>query len=60
MEQLMSIEIVKDKAISSETSSFYTVKVNGEVLLECLSAEEVKELSIRDIVELMQEFYWNK
>ena len=33
----------------------YTVKVNGEIILECLSPKELKELSLEEIVKIYKE-----
>lgn len=48
----MTIEIIKDEAISTAKTEFFFVKVNGDILLECMSAEEVEALTIKEITEL--------
>lgn len=44
----MKIEIVK------ETFFGYTLLVDGEVLMECLSEDEVDELTIKEIKRLVE------
>ena len=46
----MKIEITKDSVIK-----LYTVSVDGNVILECLSAKEVDELTIAEIRRLADE-----
>lgn len=45
----MKIEIYEDAFFG------YTVQVNGETILECLSLKEVKELTIDEIIKLYNE-----
>lgn len=47
----MTIKIVRDRAISTPEADFYTVYFEAEVAFECLSKEEVRELTIADIVD---------
>ncbi len=44
----LNIEYVLDKDID-----LYYVKVNGEILLECLALDEVKALTIGEILSLL-------
>lgn len=44
---------MKIEIFYSETCG-YTVEVDGETLLECLSEEEVNELSTKEIMQLMK------
>lgn len=37
------IEVVKDDDISIAATDFYTIYVNGEVLLECVAYQDVGE-----------------
>ena len=48
----MTIEIIKDKAISTATTEFFIVKVDGDIILECMTAEEVEALTIKEIKEM--------
>ena len=47
----MTIKIVRDRAISTPEADFYTVLLEDEVVFECLSKEETRNLSIADIVD---------
>lgn len=51
----MNIEIIKDEQISTETTDFYFVKVNGETVLECLNESELKQVTIGDILRFYNE-----
>lgn len=51
----LTIEIIKDEAISTERTDFFFVKVNGEVFLECMNQEEVETLTIGGIAKLWEE-----
>lgn len=46
----MEIELVKDQLFG------WTVLVDGEVLLECMSDKEVEELTIKEIRTLANRF----
>ena len=35
----------------------YTVQVNGETILECLSSKELKELTVGELIDLYNEFH---
>lgn len=48
----MNIEIVKDNKISTPRTNFYTVYLNGEIVLECLSESEMQSLTIKDIMDI--------
>ena len=43
----MNIEIIK-------LSEGYTVKVDGEIVFECLGEEEIEELTIKEIKEILE------
>lgn len=45
----MEIKIIKDSRLG------YVITVDGETLLECLGEQEVKELTIGEIVALANE-----
>ena len=47
----MNIEILKDHG---HLEGFYYVKLNGEVILECLSEREIKETTIEDILKCLE------
>lgn len=51
----MIIEIIKDELISTDTTDFYFVKVNGETVLECMNETELKEVTIGDILRFYNE-----
>lgn len=47
--ETMKFELIKDKYWG------YTLVMNGEVLMECLSEEEMRELSFGEILKLIKE-----
>lgn len=47
----MEIKIVKDESISTTRTNFYSVYLDGEIILECVSEDEVKELTISEILK---------
>ncbi len=47
---MKKIEITKDSRWG-----FYDISVDGETILECLSEQEVKELTIAEIMNLANE-----
>lgn len=51
----INIEIIKDNQISTERTDFYSIKVNGEIVMECMNAQEVKETTISDIITIIED-----
>lgn len=47
----MNIEIIKDERFG------YTLLVDGETILECMSGDEISDLTIGEIQEIMMERY---
>lgn len=47
---------IKNINITFSKRCGYTVEVNGEILLECLSADELNNLTVNEILELYAEF----
>lgn len=47
----MNISLYKD----GEMFSFWSVEVNDEPLLECLSEDEVRDLTIGELMQLIEE-----
>lgn len=47
----MKIEIALDKAVSTTEAGLYSLLVNGEIIMSCLGEEEVKKLTVSDIIK---------
>ena len=45
----MKIEIRNDRAISTERERFYSVRVNDEIVYECISEHSLNQLEIAEI-----------
>ena len=46
------IEVDRHVEISHDDFSGYEIKVNGEVVLEHLAEDELKEISVGDVIEM--------
>ena len=51
----MEIKIIGDNTISRGGATFYTVVCNGETLLECMSKDELRSLTIGGIEDAYEE-----
>lgn len=49
----MNIEIVKDERLSTPCTNVYSVYLNEEIILECISENEVNTLTISDILKCL-------
>lgn len=51
----LTIEIIKDEEISTAKTEYFTLKVNGEVIMECMTKREVEDFTIKGITEIWRQ-----